>query len=134
MQLVNTAVYAITALATIVTAIPGPVAMGEKFALFNGNHSVIVETGIPSVNPGNTLQVLEEGDVDCKGSVLREILSGSCDDAYRKVVPSNTYSTYYEYAIPESQLNGTASASSSQRGRHWNLQWILWAFCQWSTL
>lgn len=129
MQLVNTAVRAITALATIVAAVPGPVARSEKFALFNGNHSVMVESENSSVSPGNTLQVLAEGDVDCKGSALCETLSGSCDDAYRKVVPSNTYSTYYEYAISERLFGNAASANSSQRGRHWNLQWILWAFC-----
>ncbi|KAG2414165.1 hypothetical protein HFD88_003356 [Aspergillus terreus] len=87
----NTAMHPITALATIVTAIPGPVAMGEKFALFNGNHSVIVETGISSINPGNTLQVLEEGDVDCEGSVFlspkqcQASFPGLFQDVYRGV-------------------------------------------------
>lgn len=40
---------------------------------------------------------LAEGDVDYKGSALCERLSSSCDDAYYKVVPSNTYITYPEY-------------------------------------
>lgn len=43
------------------------------------------------------LMALAEGDVDYKGSALCERLSSSCDDAYYKVVPSNTYITYPEY-------------------------------------
>jgi hypothetical protein len=97
MQLINHAVYAVTVLATIAAAVPGPiVARGEKFPVFNGEKSVMVETE-PSAETGNVLMALSEGDVDCKGSAFCERLGSSCDDAYRKVVPSNTYSTYLEY-------------------------------------
>lgn len=51
----------------------------------------------PSVETGNVLISLAEGDVDCKGSAFCERLGSSCDDAYRMVVPSNTYTTYLEY-------------------------------------
>ncbi|GIJ99546.1 hypothetical protein Aspvir_001680 [Aspergillus viridinutans] len=96
MQLINNAIYAVTVLATIAAAVPGPiVARGEKFAVFNGEKSVMVETE-PSAETGNVLIALAEGDVDCKGSAFCEKLGSSCDDAYRKVVPSNTYSTYLD--------------------------------------
>ncbi|CAG8899424.1 unnamed protein product [Penicillium egyptiacum] len=55
----------------------------------------MVETE-PSAETGNVLIALAEGDVDCKGSALCERLGSSCDDAYRKVIPSNTYSTYLD--------------------------------------
>ncbi|KAF7585733.1 hypothetical protein BBP40_010183 [Aspergillus hancockii] len=96
MQLISHAVYAVTVLATIVAAVPGPiVARGEKFLVFNGDKSVMVETE-PSAETGNVLVALAEGDVDCKGSAFCERLGSSCDDAYRKVIPSNTYSTYLD--------------------------------------
>jgi hypothetical protein len=42
MQLINNALYAITVLATIAAAVPSPiVARGEKFAVFNGEKSVM---------------------------------------------------------------------------------------------
>ncbi|KAH1941975.1 hypothetical protein KXV69_008311 [Aspergillus fumigatus] len=56
----------------------------------------MVETE-PPAETGNILMALAEGDVDYKGSALCERLSSSCDDAYYKVVPSNTYITYPEY-------------------------------------
>lgn len=94
MQLLNYAIYAVTVLATIAAAVPRPIiARGEQFTVFNGDKSVMVETE-HSAETGN---VLAEGDVDCKGSALCEKLGSSCDDAYRKVTPSNTYSTYLEY-------------------------------------
>lgn len=49
---------------------------------------------------------LAEGDVDYKGSALCERLSSSCDDAYYKVVPSNTYITY-----PDKSNTGTCSGT-----------------------
>ncbi|PTU17406.1 hypothetical protein P175DRAFT_0445847 [Aspergillus ochraceoroseus IBT 24754] len=96
MKLTNTAIYAITAMATIVTAVPSLVVGGENFFLFNGEESVMVETDSFAANTTNILQVLAEGDVDCKGSAFCERLGSSCDDAYRKVIPSNTYTTNYD--------------------------------------
>jgi hypothetical protein len=94
MQLLNHAVYAVTVLATIAAAVPSPIiARGEEFTVFNGDKSVMVETE----HSAETGDVLGEGDVDCKGSAFCEDLGSSCDDAYRKVIPSNTYSTYLEY-------------------------------------
>lgn len=79
------------------TALPGlVVTRGEKFPVFNGDKSVMVETE-PPAETGNILMALAEGDVDYKGSALCERLSSSCDDAYYKVVPSNTYITHPEY-------------------------------------
>lgn len=97
MQLTSHAVYTVTILATIAAAVPGLiVARGEKFPVFNGDKSVMVETE-PSAETANILIALAQGDVDCKGSAFCEKLGSSCDDAYRKVIPSNIYSTYLEY-------------------------------------
>jgi hypothetical protein len=73
--------------------------------LSNGDESVMVETE-PSAETGNVLMALGEGDVDCKGSAFCEKLGSSCDDAYRKVIPSNAYSTYlrYVYALMRDDL------------------------------
>ncbi|OQE42366.1 hypothetical protein PENCOP_c004G07994 [Penicillium coprophilum] len=96
MQLINHAICAVTVLATIAAAVPGSiVARGEKLHVFNGEKSVMVETGA-SVETRNVLAALAQGDVDCKGSAFCEQLGSSCDDAYCKVTPSNTYNTYLD--------------------------------------
>ncbi|RHZ52987.1 uncharacterized protein CDV56_103068 [Aspergillus thermomutatus] len=74
MQLLDNAVYAVTVLATIAAAVPGPAARGEKFSLFNAEKSVMVETEPSDANTGNVLLSLTEGDVDCKGSAFCERL------------------------------------------------------------
>ncbi|KAF9892683.1 hypothetical protein FE257_001085 [Aspergillus nanangensis] len=95
MQVSDTVVIFITVLATLVAAVPSPVAGSEKFSVFNGEQSVVVESGASRTNTTNALQVMADGDVNCKSSALCATLT-SCDDAYRKVVPSNTYSTFYD--------------------------------------
>lgn len=45
-----------------------------------------------------------QSDINCKGSAFCERLGGSCDDALRKVIPSNTYSTYDGYVPSPSPI------------------------------
>lgn len=78
-------------------AVPRPIIeRGENVPVFNGDKSVMVETE-PSVVTGSILISLAEGEVNCKGSAFCERIGSSCDDAYRKGIHSNTYSTYLEY-------------------------------------
>ncbi|KAL2811075.1 hypothetical protein BDW59DRAFT_177105 [Aspergillus cavernicola] len=82
-------------MAMIAAAAPSLVRI-EKFSLFNGEKSVIIETGPPAANSTDIKQSLAEGDLDCHGSAFCERLGGSCDDAYCKVIPSNIYTTFLD--------------------------------------
>ncbi|KAI9367585.1 hypothetical protein BJX61DRAFT_537945 [Aspergillus egyptiacus] len=78
----TTATYTATIMATIVSASPH---LGK---------SVMTETAPAAENTSKVSLALAEGDIDCQGSAFCELLGSSCDEAYRKVIPSNTYSTF----------------------------------------
>lgn len=96
MQL-NTILFAATALLSgSALAMPGQLFQRSSVSFFNGEKSIVADVEEDLLTSRNLLQTRAEGDIDCKGSAFCERLGSSCDDAYRKVVASNTYSTYLE--------------------------------------
>lgn len=95
MQL-STIIFSATLLSGSALAIPGQLAQRSSLSLFNGEKSIVAEVEDDPISARHMLQTRKEGDIDCNGSAFCELLGSSCDDAYRKVVPSNTYSTYLE--------------------------------------
>lgn len=84
-------------LAASVTAIPNSSWLDVRsIRLDNGEQTVdATYTGQKerSVVEDNTLMA-RQSSIDCKGSAFCELLGGSCDDALRKVIATNEYSTY----------------------------------------
>ncbi|KAK8067371.1 hypothetical protein PG997_014118 [Apiospora hydei] len=66
-------------LAALALANPAP----EAFRLDNGQETVEVALG--ARDRGATLEA--RGNLDCKGSAYCERLGGSCDDAFRQIIP-----------------------------------------------
>ncbi|KAM0820587.1 hypothetical protein AB5N19_06406 [Seiridium cardinale] len=96
-------------LAVSVTAAPSSDQLGIRtIRLDNGEQSVDAVIGAPkarSVAVDNPL-VARQSSIDCKGSAFCERLGGSCDDALRKVIATNEYSTFQG-----SQNSGTCSGT-----------------------
>ncbi|PKY07527.1 hypothetical protein P168DRAFT_279494 [Aspergillus campestris IBT 28561] len=96
MQL-STIIFAATAfLSGSALAMPGQLFQRSSVSFFNGEKSIVAEVEEDLLTARDLLQTRTEGDIDCKGSAFCERLGSSCDDAYRKVVPGNTYSAYLD--------------------------------------
>ena len=84
-------------LAVSVTAAPSGSQPGVgSIRLDNGAQSVDATYAGPqerSISEDGTLMA-RQSSIDCKGSAFCERLGGSCDDAFRKVIATNEYSTF----------------------------------------
>ncbi|GAB0138657.1 hypothetical protein EsDP_00006883 [Epichloe bromicola] len=84
-------------LAVSVTAAPSSVDLDvQTIRLDNGEQSVDVTYNNPQARSvgGYGALLARQTSIDCKGSAFCERLGGSCDDAFRKVIATNEYSTY----------------------------------------
>ena len=98
MQL-STVIFSTILLSGSALAVPGQLVQRSSLSFFNGEKSILAEMEDDSITTRDILQTRKEGEIDCKGSAFCEKLGSSCDDAYRKVVASNTYSTYLEWVL-----------------------------------
>ncbi|KAK8073406.1 hypothetical protein PG994_004305 [Apiospora phragmitis] len=84
----------------------------RSIRLDNGEESVdaIIYAGPPkearSMADDGSALMARQSSIDCKGSAFCERLGGSCDDAFRKVIATNEYSTFQG-----SQNSGTCSGT-----------------------
>lgn len=78
------------------TATPNGIHEVRTLKLFNGEKTVdAINSGVDSRSYSeNPAIAIRQSQIDCKGSAFCERLGGSCDDALRKVIPGNEYSTY----------------------------------------
>ena len=78
-----------------VLAVPSAQTGFENIQLDNGETSVNAVHSSPNARYEAADPLMSrQSDINCKGSAFCELLGGSCDDALRKVIPGNTYSTY----------------------------------------
>lgn len=77
-----------------VSAIPAGSVESENVRLFNGESSVDAVYSDVVGRSSKAPITPRQSNINCKGSAFCERLGGSCDDALRKVIAGNTYSTY----------------------------------------
>lgn len=80
--------------ATSVSAVPSAQNDFENIQLDNGEGSVSALHSTPNTRSEANPLTARQSNINCKGSAFCERLGGSCDDALRKVIAGNTYSTY----------------------------------------
>jgi hypothetical protein len=79
-------------------AMPGGME-SRSLLLDNGNQTVeVVYSDVVQRSPAGDL-FARQSSINCDGSAFCELLGGSCDDAKRKIIPENTYSTFDGYVI-----------------------------------
>ena len=86
-------------LSPFATGSPAGTVESQILKLDNGDKSVKATlSDIKGRSPSPVPALLpRQSDINCQGSAFCERLGGSCDDALRKVIASNTYSTYDGY-------------------------------------
>jgi hypothetical protein len=82
-------------LITSAVAVPGAKTEARSIKLDNGKESVeVIDTTLSSRSEAKNLLMTRQSNINCKGSAFCERLAGSCDDAFRKVIATNEYSTF----------------------------------------
>lgn len=93
-SILKTIAFGAIFIATSVSAVPSAQAGFEHIQLDNGEASVSASHSSPNRRGEAESLMARQSNINCKGSAFCERLGGSCDDALRKVIPGNTYSTY----------------------------------------
>ena len=71
----------------------------RSLRLYNGSQTVeVVYSNIVRRSSLGDL-FARQSQINCEGSDFCERLGSSCDDAFRKITPGNTYSTYDGYVV-----------------------------------
>jgi hypothetical protein len=85
-------------------AMPRSPAGTHEHQLDNGNMTVTAIT-VDEIDSSSTPALFaRQSNINCQGSAFCDLLGSSCDDAFRKINPTNTYGTYDGQVICSSQF------------------------------